>query len=378
MVRKLLVIGLCALLTLCSGCWDVRVVDDLALAFALGIDTVPDNPELIAITMTNPAFSPKAETSTAKTTVHGYNLINVFVNAQRQRDRVLVLGQVNAIVFSEEIARNGKMNRVLEDVDQQRDMNPNTMVVVVRESLARDVLQMEPPEETRVAVYLSRLLERNFEFGLVPEVTAADFWFRLSTAGIDPAVPVIEITGHEDEKKGILIVGVAAFDSTGKMKGIIGDSEIIHYLLLTRQPRRSRFSTKVDVGEQKSRPVSMYVKNVQRRIQTEFEDGRLAIKIFLGIDLDIIDIEADMDTLDEASIQELQTRLARDIQGNALDMLKKTQKWQSDPVGLGRFVRVSHPHWFRGKDWGEEYSKAKIELEVNVTLHRIGTLVDPY
>lgn len=377
MIRKALFLTMCALVILCPGCWDVRVVEDLALAFSLGIDIVPENDELISITMTNPTFSPDAEATTAKVTVQGYNLANVFVNAQRQRDRVLVLGQVSTMVFSEEIARNGKMNELLKDVDQQRDMNPNTMVVVVRGAPARDVLQLEPPEETRVAVYLARLLERNFEFGLVPEITAADFWFRSDIGGIDPIVPVIEITGHEDEKKGILIVGLAAFDSRGKMVGIIPDSEIIHFLFLTRQPRRSRFSTKVDVGSQMQRPVTIYVKNVRKNVQSQIVDDRAEIKVKMEVDLDIIDIEASLDSLDEEIHRELEQKLARDIQGNALAMLRRTQNWQSDPIGLGRCVRVANPQWFRNKNWGEEYEKALIDMEVKVSIKRIGTLVNP-
>ena len=377
MTRKLVVLSLCVLMTLASGCWDVRVVDDLALAFAMGVDAVEENPELISITMTNPTFSPAAEDTTAKTTVQGYNLSNVFVNAQRQRDRVLVLGQVSSIVFSEEVARNGRMDQLMKDVDQQRDMNPNTAIVIVRGSDAQEVIHLEPPEETRVAVYLANLLERNNQWGLLPEVTAADYWIKNDTSGVNPVVPIIEITGHEDDKKGILIVGLAAIDSQGKMVGTIKDSEIIHYLLLNREPRRSRFSTKVDVEDQKNRPATMYVKNVKRGVKAQIVNDKPEISITLEVHLDIIDVEVNIDTLEEDIFSVLESQLAKDIQRNALAMLSRTQDWKSDIVGLGRFVRVSHPQWFMGRDWDEDYKNAKISLDVKVEIKRIGTLINP-
>lgn len=375
-MRIVLVVVLCFSLLFLSGCWDQLIIDELALAFAMGIDHVEGDPEMITFTMTNPAFYPEADAVTKKIVVQGYSLANAFFNMQRQRDRFLVLGQVNSMVFSEEAARSGLMNSIMREVDQSRDMNPNVNLTIVRGARALDVVYLEPPEENRVAVHLTNILERNFNAGMIPRSTASRYWFRHATKGIDPCVPVIEISGHEDEKTGIVIVGLAAFDAQGKMQGVLSDKEMIHYLILTNQSRRGRLATKL-VIEGEHRDISFFIKAIDVRIRTSIVDGKARIAISLNVDVDVINVEWDTDVLEQEVEEFIETALSRDIQGNALQIISKTQRWGTDIMGFGQYVRVQNPHWFRDKDWTQEYKKSLITLEVDVDVKRIGTLLNP-
>jgi len=164
-MKKILLLLLCISLVFINGCWDQLMIEELALAFALGIDVDPENPELLIMSVTNPAFSETSMKETKKLVGKGYSLSNAFFNLQRQRDRFLVLGQVATLVFSEEAARGGLMHKVLRQVDQQRDLNPNMNIVIVRGATAQETIYLEPEEEVRVARYLNHLINRNFNNG---------------------------------------------------------------------------------------------------------------------------------------------------------------------------------------------------------------------
>lgn len=376
-MRRLL-LTLCISLVFVSGCWDQLIIEELAMAISMGIDVNPEEPELFYMTITNPALSETSVEQTKKIVEKGYSLSNAFFNMQKQRDRFLVLGQVATMVFSEEAAKSGLLHQIMREVDQLRDMNPNANIVVVRGAKAQEVLYLEPTEEARVAKYLNNLLNRNFNSGIVPRITASRYWFRHSTEGVDPVVPVIELVGSGDKKTGLIITGLAALDSAGKMQGTLNDQEILHFLILSGQIRRGRMTTKLPI-EGELRDTSMFINKVKRKISTTIANGRPKISIRLEVDIDIINIKWGVNVVEEEAELVIGQALARDIQGNALDMIKRTQGWGTDILGLGQYVRIQHPNWFKEKEkeWGSEYKNSDITLEVKTNVSRTGTLVNP-
>lgn len=376
MTRKFLLLLLCSLLLFVGGCWDILLIEDLALIQVIGFDEDPEDSELMAVTIACPALSEKATASMFKVTVKANSINQALINAQRQAGRNLVLGQTTVLVFSEQFARSGKMNEVVRQLALLRDMNANAMLAVVQDAPAQHVLQLENPVETRIGVFLPNLLERNQYRGLTPTPTATGYWNKHHTLGIDPVAPIIQITGHEDEKKGLVIAGLGVFNSAGKMTGILTDNEILPYQMLSGEGGRLRFTTEVKIRNER-RTVAGYIENVKCKIKSEIKNNKPRIDISLIIFVDGVDIEWDANVLDPKAIDKLGQLLAQDFQGNIQEMLEKTQNWQADCIGLGRRVRVQHPKWFKGKDWAEEYKKCEISVTAEVTVRRIGTLVEP-
>ena len=93
--------------------------------------------------------------------------------------------------------------------------------------------------------------------------------------------------------------------------------------------------------------------------------------------MDIIDVDWPTDILEEDREPTIAKALARDLQGNAIKVLQKTQVWGTDIVGLGQYVRINHPKWFKNQNWERAYRDSEITLEVKVRVKRIGTLVRP-
>lgn len=375
-MRKALLLVLTLSLLLVAGCWDQQIVEDLALLFAIGIDPDPADPQLFFITTTNPTFSESATEDTKKLVAKGHSFADILFNMQRQRELKLVLGQITTIVFSEEAARTGLLQQVMRQVDQERDMNPNANIVIIRGATAREVMYLKPTEDGQVAGYLEGLLDKNFNRGNAPRTTAFYYWFRDATPGVVPVVPVLELTGAGEEKTGLILAGLAALDSSGKLRGTLSDSEAQLFMFLTGNSQRARMSTQLNI-DGRLRETSMLIKGVSTDIKTAIEAGKPRIAIKMQMDVDIIDIQWDVDALDAEVEKTVETALARDIQGNALDAVHKTQAWGTDIFGFGQHVRIQNHNWFKGKDWDKEYAESNITLEVKVSIKRLGTLVNP-
>lgn len=376
MIRFLFTIFLCGLLLFAGGCWDLLLIEDLSMVIAIGFDEDPEDPEMMIVTMTSPTLSEEAKEPMVTITVKAKSVDQALHNVQRQSEDILVLGQTNVLVFCEGFARNGKMNDVMRELSQLRDINANAKLAVVKGATAQNVLQLANPIEPRAAVFLVDLLERNHYIGLVSEATVTEYWRKHYALGVDPVVTIIEITGHEDEKTGLRVAGMGLFDSSGTMTGTLTDEDIINFNLLTGEAPRRRFISEVEVNN-KNRKVSGLFEKSKIKIKSEIKDNKASINIRMDMIIDGLDIEWDANVLDSKVVDKLTQSLARDFQGNILDMLKKSQKIKADFSGLGRYVRVQNPKWFEGKDWAEEYSKCDITVTTKVEVRRIGALVKP-
>ena len=375
MIRFLFTIFLCALLFFAGGCWDILLIEDLAMVIAIGFDVDPENPDLMVVTMTSPTLSEEKKEPMATVTVKAESIDQALHNVQRQSEDILVLGQTNVLVFCEEFARSGRLSEVMSQLSQLRDINANAKVVVVKGATAQNVLQLSSPVEPRAAVYLVDLLERNHFTGMINQATVSEYWRKHYTLGIDPVVALIDITGHEDEKEGFRVAGAGLFNSAGKMTGTLTDEEVISYNIITGDAPRRRFITKVKISGHK-RNVSGLIERSKVKIKTKIKD-KPSIDVRMELIVDGLDADWDANVLDPKVTDKLAKLLAKDFQGNIQELFEKSQKVQADFAGLGRHVRVQHSEWFNGKDWAEEYKDADISVSVKVTVRRIGTMVKP-
>lgn len=376
MSRCLLAILLCSLLLLAGGCWDLLLIEDLAMVIAIGFDVDPDDPNMMLVTMTSPTLSEEKKEPMVTVSVKAETIEQALHNVQRQSEDILVLGQTNVLVFCEEFARSGKLIEVMNQLSQLRDINANAKIVVVKGARAQNVLQLASPLETRAAVFLGDLLERNNFTGMINKATVSEYWRKHYILGIDPVVTLIDFVGYEDKKEGYRVVGMGLFNSAGEMTGMLTDEEAITYNILTGEAPRRRFTSKVKVDD-RNRNVSGLIEQSKVKIKTRLKDSKPCIDISVDLAVDGLDIDWDGNVLDAKVIDKFAKLLARDFQGNIQEMLEKSQKVKADFIGVGRHVRVQHSKWFEGKDWAEEYKNCDISVTVKVKVRRVGTLVKP-
>jgi spore germination protein KC len=376
-VKKLIIVLFLLGMLMTAGCWDWRIVDELAIIFGIAVD-VPKEDDLFQLTFVYPIFAQEAEEAKVSTTIQGYSLQQALINLQHQSEQRPVLGRVNVFIFSEEAAQSGHMHQILRQYDQIRDNNPNAYICVVRGSTAQEVLNLELPQQPRVAVFLGNMFMDNNKEGRLPAIFATTYWTQYHTAGVSPVLPVIELVGPEGEKNGVRLEGLAVIDAKGVMKGYLSDTETIMYMLLTGNIQRGQLYTQVDVQDEEKKNVTAFIQDSSVKIKSKIIDDRIVLHLQAVIDLDGVSIDLDEGTVLKAGVvQDLEMALARDIQGNMRRVLRKTQNWEADIVGLGQFARSQQAPWFKGKEWEKEFGKSDIQVEVKVRVKRMGTLIDP-
>lgn len=377
-MKKMIALFLLISLLFTGGCWDWRIIDKQAIMFGLGVDAVETDPDMFKITFVNPTFTQEAEDISVINTVIGFSLEQALMNLHHQKDQRPAVGKVSILLFSEDIARDGGMHIIMRQWDQLRENNPNTLLCIIRGASARKVFILKISQQPRVAVFLTDLLEQNIMNGRAPRITASNYWFQYHTRGISPVVPIIELTGIEEEETGLLLAGLAVVDETGVMRGSLSDTETLMYMLLTNNLQRGRIYTKIDFAEQKDRLLNAFIQKSTSKVNTKIVNDKPVINIKIQIFINGLDVDLYLDThLKDEVYSGLEQALARDIQGNMLRVLKKTQGWESDIMGLGQHVRVQNPQWFQGQDWPQKYGESEIHVEVSVKIKRMMNIINP-
>ena len=376
-MKILAVILLITGLLFTSGCWDYQIIDDLAIAFGMGIDQKDSDPEKVVVTFNNPAFVLEAEEQVVKTTVAGYSIKQALVSAQLQLDKELVLGKLSTLVFSEETALNGNMHRTLQHLEQIRDVDPSAFICITRGTSAQHVLNLTPPEQPRVAVYLADMLNMNYIEGRIPRSFLFRYWFNFNSPEISPVIPIVELANDEEKTNRVTLTGLAAINQDGRMVGNLTDTEMLIFKFLKDDILRGRYYTHIYYkGE--NRLVTSNIKNITRKIKSSIVNHKPVIDVKIGMDLDITDIDLPLeDKYEEEVFRGLEQALSRDFQGNMQKVIKKTQEWETDIVGLGQFVRIQNPRWFREINWKEEYRESDINIQTSIRVEKLGTIINP-
>ncbi len=376
-MRKLILLCALAAMLLSVGCWDLRVIDELALVMGIGVDIAEMDPEMLQFTFVHPVFDPQANDIRATKTITAYTLQQAVINLQHQTDQQPVLGKVDVFVFSEEAARNGSMHAVLIQFDQMRDIHPIAWICISRGVEAKDVINLKVPQQARVSIFLADMFTDNMLNGRLPRSDLTTYWTRHHTIGISPVIPVIELTGSGEEKTGILLAGLAVIDSSGKIKGYLSDSETIMYMLLTNDIKRGQFSTRLSIGKEKNRPVTAFVQSTSVKVRTKIINDKPVISIEVDVLMNGLHVDLTDSVLSGDIFRELEKALAKDIQGNMRRVIRKCQQWEVDIFGYGQHMRIQNYQWFQDKDWDTEFGKSEIHLEVSVNVKRAGALINP-
>jgi Ger(x)C family germination protein len=374
-MRKFITALLLLSLAFSPGCWDLRILEELALIFGIGVD-MGQAQDTTQFTFVHPLFAQEAQDVRITKTITAYSLQQALINLQHQTDELPVVGKVSTFIFSEEVARNGNMHSILTEFDQLRDNNPNAWVCIVRGSEAKEVMNLNIAPQARISIFLTDMFTENQRNGRIPRSDVTTYWTRHYTSGISPVVPVIELTGTGSEKTGVLLAGVGAIDSSGKLKGFLNDAETSMYLLLTKNAMRGRFHTNVDLGQRRNSPVSAFVQRVSVKTKTAMVNDMPLINVKAEIDINDLYVGLGTNAVpSDQDLRQLETSLARDLQGNMLRIIKKTQQWETDIVGFGQHMRANHYDWFQKNNWESEFRKCQITVEVKVNIQRAGSLI---
>lgn len=374
MFRRLIaVIIVVVLLTGCAYGND-NVIDELAIILAMAFDSDPGDENLVYFTTSNPLFAEEAVDPVRIMTVQGHGVAGALDNWQKHRNRIISLGKVKVTLFGETISQQ-RLSQKVQDIRQIPEVDANSLVAY-HPGKAQDVLYQNPVEDGRVAVFLNDMLDFAADQGLVPRVTLHDLWTHILTEGRDGYLPMIEL--EEEGDSSLYISGMAVLNEEGNVATTLNDNEA---KLLTNMLFRKTtpvFTTNV-VVENKEGLMIYGVQNSSEEIIVDYDSEEISINIENDVTIHIKEIQIpQLEFVTQENFETIAQDVAKDFVNNTQALLDKLQEHESDPLGLGRHVRIQQKDYYSQGTWREDYPDIDIANDYTVNVVRGNTVLETF
>lgn len=372
--RKALAAVLAAVLLLTSGCWEYRMLNTIALALALAVDSDGEGGYLLTLQFPlpglmkgggQPSADKEASTGAGQFFVvqgRGKSFPEALNDVQRMVSRPMSFGHMQVVLLSEELLTQGAVE-LFEQLWRFPELDKLAYVLMVRGSDAAEALRVVPPQERLPARYLTTAMEAMSQSSTVarPSTLLQSLLFDREP-GRDFLVTVVTVQGRN-----MVIDRVA----------VVRDSRLVT-LLTINESRAVLFA----LGEAANgtltleRPaggtwVYRRLASHRARLSVQERPGGPLLGVYVRVGGEVAGASGGGLALPDAELaameRALEERMSRDIRAT----LERLQAEGVEPLG---FYARRYPHMENDRQWRQAYSKARFDVRIEASLQRKGVL----
>lgn len=354
------------LVFICTGCTEDREaqpsLEELGMVSLIAFDYIDETEMKITIAMPQPSEDAKEHTQTHS--VEASLLKEGVVKLSSQSDRMVHLGQLRVALFSEEFAREGMMEKVVEYLYREPEARETVRIGIVKEN-AEEVLTGKYPDRPNTSMYINNLLKPRLYTTFSPFTDLHKFTADIKNPIIDATVPYIEM------KEGIPeITKVALFEEV-KMVDTINqaDGKLIQSI----------------TGLKKVAPMDLELKEKEEEVLIEFINSDVKIRgnndhqsprvlidtVFEG---SLSAYRGPRDLSKNKEVDQLEKDVEEKLKQDIQDLLEKFKKLKADPIGLFETFRMKYRGEWTPQLTDELLTKAEFEVKVEVRIMNKGQL----
>ncbi|GGA23218.1 Ger(x)C family spore germination protein [Psychrobacillus lasiicapitis] len=352
-----------------AGCADKELkvpLEDVGLLGILAFDYIDEDSYKLSAAM--PQFLPEAKENTQIFSVTTDFVSKGIVEIETVSDKKVVLNQLRVVVFNEEFARNGDVQKVIRHLYRNAEVGNKVLVAIVKEN-GEEILKESYPDKPSINLYLNDLLQPSINTAFMPNTNIHDFVYTQTNPVFDTIVPLLE----KQEGK-IEIDGVALFKKDNMIEELLPREGLIIQALLGEK-NLAPLNLTLDKGEEKEELMIDLIKNkVKMKSNKSIESPKLFIN--LKMEGTLIEYkgyrEDELTTL--ASITKLEKDIDEQIEKDIEELLEDLKELKVDPVGLTENFRM----YYKG-NWDREMtekiiSKLEVDIKVTTRINSTGTL----
>ena len=366
------IMGLLIFLLFLNACSSYPI-EDLGMVYALGIDDGEQSHHHVSVRI--PVFDPEAEAKSLFLEGEGVSIRNALKSINEQTERHLVLGQTWAVVVGEQLAKEGIHQHL--DILTRDPQFPLNAGLFICHSKAWDFIREPVSSSPRFGDYLKDALKTAEKDGFVLGTNLNYFYIRRLAEGWDPCLPFVT-----RNKSGIRQLGIALFKDD-KMVGDLGMVESQFLVVLDGRvsdtPLGFDDPAEPDTGIADRKYVSVEVVKAKPKVRMSLENGTVQINIRIKLDVDIVDKESLLELVCADTLKKYEESFAQEFSSRAERLIEKLQALQTDPLGLGAYLRMQHYETWKQmggeKTWREFWQGANVTVKTNLKIRRFGVVV---
>ncbi|MCK6259117.1 Ger(x)C family spore germination protein [Fictibacillus sp. KIGAM418] len=373
------------LLSLLSGCWSKKELNDLALVSAVGIDLDKKGRYLGTFQFVNPGnvtggFQGGGGGSGNAVSVYsttGDNMDELSRRMSTKVSRNLYYAHANLLVISDKLAKKKGLNPILDAFDRDATFRKTATIVIAHKTKASDIVKTLTAIDKVPANKVIKLLRFSERvWGQAINVTLLDVVKDLLDDGKQPVISGFYLKGssaigervenitQSTPQAAPQIDGLALFKG-GKLKGWLYGRKAKGAVWVMNKTQK----TEVNINKKgRKEAIAFEVLRQNTKISSSVKKGSTQLTVSVQTEGNIGGTDVPVNLKDPHVIAQLEKGFEKEIAAEIRSAIKEAQHKKTDIFGFGDTVHRSQPDtWKRisGK-WEEDYfSKANIKVKVH-------------
>lgn len=404
MFRSLIIlIGLCSMSILLTGCNGAKEVDEIGNVIAIGLDTAEEE----GMTLVSYQFAiPQQEggkadaskstvtmTTKVSTIAEALNLIN------SQIEHTPSMAHAKVIVLGEALARKG-IDQVLTPFMRYREYR-GSMFVLVAKGTAKEILEKNKPTfNTSMSKYYEEILASGEYSGYYLRTSLHQYYTRAKSRSGQPYMALVAVNpvsgeGESSTKKvpggkyagykagdiprqggNVLEFAGTAIFSNGKMVGMLSTTETCMLSMLLGEYPRGFLSVEDPLDSTSFVNLNLRLGS-KPKINVELVEGHPVIHVRILLEGDISNINSGVNYEQKGYIDLLEAQITKVYEQEMKNLIRRTQELDSDVAGFGYYLRPAFQSnkEFDDYQWNKKYRQADVFVEIEAKIRRTGLML---
>ncbi|MEW8958124.1 Spore germination protein B3 [Moorella humiferrea] len=389
-----------------TGCWSRHEIEELAIIAAVALDAAPGDQVRLSVYVIIPrtvAGGPSMGGGGGGEPARAGEVFSAtgsdFLQAARRLEemvpRRLLWSQNRVLILGEELARRGLS--YLDFFTRERQMRLTTPVLITQGE-GRKVLELPPGVELTTGAILTGIQRNRTTF----KIELKDLLAMWEAPGDNPVLPQVVMTptpelesqevksggdtggkdggqkGEEEKKppEAVAIKGAGAFRDD-RLAGWLDEKETKGLMWLRGEVQEGVITVKLPDrgGDKGTGQASVIFHRAGTQVKPLVEGNRLTFNIEIGGQCELAEALINLDPDRPEDLLAIQEAVNRAVEERVLAAIRKAQQeFQADIFGFGETLHRSNVrYWRQVQDhWNEEFSRAQIQVKINLHLSRLG------
>lgn len=355
-MKKLLFLPLLLLL---SGCWDTNQAERMYYIHGLGMDYKDEQfiiyAQIVAFTNIAKSEQPNPDATQAEVGVaSGRTFDEAFFNLYQSMDERVFLGHLRYVVFSENIAKENKVEPIIDSFIRYRELRYTTWAYM-SDSPLDEVLLITPI--INKSITLSKLSDPLSSFSQSSRVQPIQFrelMIQLNEPSYEAKIPFVEMSENWSKEDGpdpvYKFKGISILNRDSGFKGNLLGDDINGVQWLTDKTKRSDVTVKW--GESKEPYTTTTVDEVHPEITPVVTNNKVQFDINVKLVVQTNEI------LDQNKLNSLKKEIERQVKKEIEQTYKASLEFDTDIYRLSEVLYRKNV-----KVWKEHEKDGKIPLD---------------
>jgi spore germination protein KC len=366
-----LIIIILANTLLCSGCWNYREIEKLAIVAGMAIDMDKiDKRYILTVEIATP--NPGEKGGSSKSEIYETKGATIF---EAVRNLIVEIGRraywshSKIIIIGKNIAEEQGVASVLDFVYRDSETRRDVLVLISDESTAGEVLKEAFNVEDLLSYRIDASLRSQKSISRFPKTELRQVVGNFKSKDSAILVPLIRINKFKGKNDNTTEVFGSAVLKSDKVVGYLNGDETKMAIWLQGKLKGGLFIARDMLNSEEDMTFEIYGNKTKKKV--ELSEGELKMKISIKTDVGIAEAAGAIDFSDEKNFKKIKAEAEKRLKTQLEAVLKKVQQdYKADVFDFGEEVEVhQNKQWKKNKaNWSEVFASMPVDINTEIEI----------